>query len=379
MMRILMANLPYAGHVTPTLGLIDEFIKRGHEVGYVLSGEWREEIEKRGAKFIEYQGYKGNPMVLNNCYYALYNTIKSVADEYDCIIYEMFFILGKRLADKLNKPSIRVFSTFALNKTVINELISKKGSMLTIFKNKLIRKFETKYQVRKLDLEVKDFFEEISNTKQDVNIVYTSKAFQVHNEDFSNKNFFFVGSPTKYICEEKIVSQHPIIYISLGTIFNNNIKFYKKCINAFRNENVTIYMSIGKSIDKKVFKNVSENIHIFNYAPQVEILNNASLFLTHGGMNSVNEAIKFGVPMVVFPMAADQPYVGARVQELEIGKCCSLKSLTVDKIREVSYEVMSDQTINENIKFLKKDMLEYAGNEKAVEIILEYLELESKF
>ena len=35
-MRILFINLPYHGHVIPTIGLVQELIKAGHQVTYLM-------------------------------------------------------------------------------------------------------------------------------------------------------------------------------------------------------------------------------------------------------------------------------------------------------------------------------------------------------
>lgn len=54
MAKILMVNLPYAGHTNPTLPLTKCLVERGHEVGYIHAPEWRDKIEKTGANFIPY-------------------------------------------------------------------------------------------------------------------------------------------------------------------------------------------------------------------------------------------------------------------------------------------------------------------------------------
>ena len=45
--------------------------------------------------------------------------------------------------------------------------------------------------------------------------------------------------------------KNKIIYVSLGTIFNNSLKFFKNCIEAFKNTDVTVIMSIGKTLKKE--------------------------------------------------------------------------------------------------------------------------------
>jgi UDP:flavonoid glycosyltransferase YjiC (YdhE family) len=43
------------------------------------------------------------------------------------------------------------------------------------------------------------------------------------------------------------------------------------------------------------------------------------VFVTHGGMGSVHEALAFGVPMVLFPQMIEQSLVASRVAALGAG------------------------------------------------------------
>ena len=51
-MRILMVNVPFSGHVNPTLLLARKLVERGHSVSYILTNQWKEKIEETGAAFI---------------------------------------------------------------------------------------------------------------------------------------------------------------------------------------------------------------------------------------------------------------------------------------------------------------------------------------
>lgn len=42
-----MVNIPFSGHVNPTLPLAKEFVRRGHKVSYILTKEWKKEIETK--------------------------------------------------------------------------------------------------------------------------------------------------------------------------------------------------------------------------------------------------------------------------------------------------------------------------------------------
>ena len=57
-MKILFINLPYYGHVVPTIGLVSELIKNDCEVTYALPYDWEKKIEGSGAKFWGYENHK---------------------------------------------------------------------------------------------------------------------------------------------------------------------------------------------------------------------------------------------------------------------------------------------------------------------------------
>ncbi|MGI5532370.1 glycosyltransferase [Streptomyces syringium] len=64
----------------------------------------------------------------------------------------------------------------------------------------------------------------------------------------------------------------------------------------------------------------NDNVHLVDHFPQPPLLRCAQLFLTHGGYNSIREAVGAGVPMAVAPRFGDQFANADRVQELGLGR-----------------------------------------------------------
>jgi MGT family glycosyltransferase len=120
-----------------------------------------------------------------------------------------------------------------------------------------------------------------------------------------------------------------LVYIALGTVFNQNLSLYRKIISAiellkdenlsFKFENIDFLISAGIVYEELAKTQRSSNVHVVKSTPQLEILKRAALFVTHCGMNSMNEAIFYGVPTVCIPLAADQPMVAHRAVELGVG------------------------------------------------------------
>jgi zeaxanthin glucosyltransferase len=122
---------------------------------------------------------------------------------------------------------------------------------------------------------------------------------------------------------QKINPHKTLIYCSLGTYCNRYQqaeKFYQVVIEAFmQRPNWQLILQVKDTKALESFQITHENIIIAPRVPQLQILQKAAIFLTHGGFSSVREAILFGVPMIVFPCWCDQLGNAARIQFHHLG------------------------------------------------------------
>merc|ERR1712151_1271247 len=87
------------------------------------------------------------------------------------------------------------------------------------------------------------------------------------------------------------------------------------CMEALGGDDrLLVVMSLGGMPDAlEGLPAVPDNFILRNAVPQLELLPRCSAFVTHGGANSMHEALLFGVPLVVVPMFADQPSNGESI------------------------------------------------------------------
>lgn len=105
------------------------------------------------------------------------------------------------------------------------------------------------------------------------------------------------------------------------------------------------------------------------YAPQLEILQRATLMITHAGMNTTMECLMYGVPMVAIPVANDQPGVSARIVWSGVGERVSLKNLSVEKLRTAIQAVLTNSAYKQTALALQADCQHTGGVQKAADII----------
>lgn len=128
-------------------------------------------------------------------------------------------------------------------------------------------------------------------------------------------------------------------------------------------------MSIGKNIDKKDLGEIPDNIYVYDYVPQLEILKRAKLFITHGGMNSTNEGMFFQVPLVIVSQSVDQPVVANGILELGLGKVIDKNEVTSKNIKTCCLEVLNNDMYGRNMVNMKEDILAAGGVNRAIEEI----------
>lgn len=372
--KILFVNVPWTGHVNPTLTLVRELIRNGYEVTYINSEEWRKNIEETGAKFIPYINYPDGELSVDikdkMCQMAAYTSALRVLPGYDLLIYEAMFFLGQMLAEQCNKKAVRIFTTFAISDHVLKSYCHDSNTWSILY-FKSIRRRYTRKILAHLQLQEPDVYLEVSRHKADKSIVCMAREFQIFTEDFG-QDFCFCGpliserTQTDTFEEDLDVSKK-VIYISMGSILRRE-KFLQKCILALSDSEYEVVISLGGQSNEK-YQNVAKNIHVYSYVNQLEILKRASLFITHGGMNSIQEALFYGVPLLIVPMNNDQFTNAKQVQKLKLGDTIHWRTATSGKVRKSVEKLIYSQDTQKSLHDMRDNIVNSKGSTACVDLI----------
>jgi MGT family glycosyltransferase len=162
----------------------------------------------------------------------------------------------------------------------------------------------------------------------------------------------------------------PLIYASMGTILNGQADLFRTIVAAVaKNKNLQLVLSIGDQIDPKQIGPVPNNAIVVKQAPQLELLKQATVCITHAGLNTVLESLAQGIPQLAIPITYDQPGVAARIAHKRTGVVTSLDKLTVDHLAFLLEEVLTNPTYRENARKLQKAITEANGLSVAAELI----------
>jgi UDP:flavonoid glycosyltransferase YjiC (YdhE family) len=163
--------------------------------------------------------------------------------------------------------------------------------------------------------------------------------------------------PYKAIQKRLKASKDRLIYCSFGTVkLENTIaveSFIKRLISVVRNKRCFLLVSITATQHWTINDELPDNVLFLKSAPQLEILSKASLFITHGGLNSIKEAVYACVPMLVYPLnpKMDQKGNSTRVVFHQLGLRGNLQTdpeeLIEKKIDELLQNPMYKQKMQE--------------------------------
>ena len=384
MKKIAFFCIPAHGHTNPMLPVAAELVKRGNTVRFYSFDAYKDKIINTGAEFISCDAYlpeltkqeetgiqnvSSTEMTIQDIRITL-RMDRFLDEEFrsfqpDVIYTDSVCFWGKLNAWKHHVPMVVSTSTFAFNQLssqyMKNTLKETADLVLGLPRvSKELKKLES------YGYHVKNVFSLISNDNKTDTVVYTSRQFQPYAESFSD-HYAFVGPSVFSNTVPDKTKERPLVYISMGTVINDRPDFYTKCIEALRDQNIDVIISCGNATDRSSLGTLPENIQVYPYVDQLDILSRADAFITHCGMNSVSESLYMETPMVLYPQTGEQKAVARRVTEIGAGK--TLTDDSVNGIRMTVQEILDDPSYREAAKACSQDFRSCPGPAGAADFI----------
>ncbi|XP_063897135.1 UDP-glycosyltransferase UGT5 [Helicoverpa armigera] len=152
-------------------------------------------------------------------------------------------------------------------------------------------------------------------------------------------------------------SKHGVIYVSFGTNVQPSLLPPEKIQVLIKVFSELPYDVLWKW-DKDELPGRSSNIRIFKWLPQSDLLLHPKikLFVMQGGLQSTDEALTAGVPMIAFPMLGDQWYNAEQYEYHKIGAKLAIDTVTEEQFRNTVKRLIEDESYRRNTKQLGKLM-----------------------
>ncbi|TDD55214.1 macrolide family glycosyltransferase [Saccharopolyspora elongata] len=382
-------SVPAIGHVNPTLPLVTELLRRGHRVSYATGPKMVQAVESTGAEVVELptempevqQQKQFGPEQVGEMVQFFRDDIRASfpilqqrfhADPPDAVCFDSMTVLGRMLAEKLGVPGIALVPNFAFNeKFSLRDVLASDGAEFPV---EAFAEFGRRIQEIGAEFGVRAQLP-FGAPPAELNLVFLPREFQLAADTFDER-FHFIGPLLGDRHDQPWQPRDPgapLLFISLGTAFNNRPEFYRMCFEAFADSPWQIAMSTGHHVDPAGLGDIPANFDVRASFPQPAVLRHATVFLSHTGMNSTMESLHAGVPLVAVPQMPEQTANATRAEELGLARHLDPDTLTATELRTTVDDIATDEQVRTNLQWMRQIIHDCGGATAAADALETHL------
>jgi MGT family glycosyltransferase len=170
--------------------------------------------------------------------------------------------------------------------------------------------------------------------------------------------------PDRLAMEE--LAERPLVYLSLGSLGSGDVGLMQKLIDELADAPYRVIVSMGP---QHAELELAPNMAGAEFLPQVSLLPEVDLVVTHGGNNTVTEALHFGKPMVVLPLFWDQYDNAQRIDETGFGKRLDTYAHDGGELTGAIDALLADAGLADRLEGVSDHLAGVRGTERAAELI----------
>ncbi|MGW5049946.1 macrolide family glycosyltransferase [Actinokineospora sp. NPDC004072] len=366
--HVLYASIPAWGHVYPVLPGLAELVRRGHRVSAAASGSFAAEVG-RCVDVVRYDSPMDNahvaladmgnvlPLMLAEtraAYAALERVVRD--DRPDVIVADVLSTAGWLLGQATGIPVVRTWPVFASN------------SEFSLHQDYESRS-DTDESMAAFFGAVAAFLDEVGlsaavsphqffDNEADRNIALFPRELQPRGETFDERFTFITPCirPAEGSAEVGwLAAARPLAVVSLGTVFNEKIGFFRTCIEGVERLGWHTAAALGGKVAPELVGPISERVLLRATLPMIDTLRHAAVAVTHGGLTSTIEALAHGVPVLIAPQIGEQRAVADSVERLGLGVRLR-EPFTAAELADVLKEVVNDAAMAERLAAFQRTL-----------------------
>lgn len=393
--------MPAFGHVNPSLPVVEELVRRGEQVIYYDDEEFRRIVEGTGATFRPYPAgalrsadiaaatQSGDlTRVVSRIMQATEILLPFLQEELtrerpDVIALDSNALWGHMAARLLDIPTISLMTTFMIDmaqvkmapRETMHMVLPLLGGVPKVVsrRSRLIRRYG------KPAFPPRPAFP----ARGDLNLAFVPREMQPEHT-LVDASFRFVG-PTinpdargdRSRDAQIAALPEPLVHISLGTLHRGSADFFRQCFLAFADLPAYFVVATGEQTDMEALGPVPPNFTVRAFVPQLDVLERAEAFVTHGGMNSVLEGLYYGVPLLLIPQQPEQLAIALGVAAsgagLVLREHMAGKRIPAEELRRTLQSILTEPRFREAAAEAQESLRASGGYRQAADEIQAFI------
>jgi UDP:flavonoid glycosyltransferase YjiC (YdhE family) len=163
-------------------------------------------------------------------------------------------------------------------------------------------------------------------------------------------------------------AKRPTVYFTLGTVFTPH-ELYATVLDGLSRLPIDVVATVGADGDPASFGPQTKHVRIERYIPQEEVLANCDLVVSHGGSGSIMGALAHGLPSVLMPLGADQPYNARRCVALGVAREVEAVTVTPEQVGVAVAGVLADLRYRRAAERIQDEINALRGPEQMVPLL----------
>jgi MGT family glycosyltransferase len=157
-----------------------------------------------------------------------------------------------------------------------------------------------------------------------------------------------------------------LIYLSLGSLGSADVTLMQRLVDLIATTEHRVIVSKGPLADQIT---LHDNQTGEAFLPQPSIVPVVDLVITHGGNNTVTEALHHGVPMIVLPLFWDQVDNAQRIDETGFGRRLATYDFRDEELTDAIDELLADRALASRLAAMSGRIRGSSGTAHAADLI----------